>query len=144
MEILTDSFVVNSKGNTDIIDITNNVQDKINSSGFTEGNVLVFVGGSTAGITTIEYEPGLRKDYPNFFEKIIPSNINYQHDQTWHDGNGHSHVRASLQGASLTVPFSNGDLLLGTWQQIILVDFDNRSRKRNIIVQIIGKKENED
>lgn len=140
MEILTDSFVVNSKGNSDIIDITNNVQDKINSSGFTEGNVLVFVGGSTAGITTIEFEPGLRKDYPNFFEKIIPSNVNYHHDQTWHDGNGHSHVRASLQGASLTVPFSNGDLLLGTWQQIILVDFDNRSRKRNIVVQIIGKK----
>ena len=140
MDILTDSFVVNSKGNTDIIDITNNVQDKVNSSGFTEGNVLVFVGGSTAGITTIEYEPGLRKDYPNFFEKVIPSNINYHHDQTWHDGNGHSHVRASLQGASLTVPFSNGDLLLGTWQQIILVDFDNRSRKRNIVVQIIGKK----
>ena len=140
MEILTDSFLVNSRGNTDIIDITGNVRDKINSSGFTEGNVLVFVGGSTAGITTIEYEPGLRKDYPNFFEKIIPSNINYHHDQTWHDGNGHSHVRASLQGASLTVPFSNGDLLLGTWQQIILVDFDNRSRKRNIVVQIIGKK----
>ena len=140
MEILTDSFVVNSKGNSDIIDITNNVQDKINASGFTEGNVLVFVGGSTAGITTIEFEPGLRKDYPNFFEKIIPSNVNYHHDQTWHDGNGHSHVRASLQGASLTVPFSNGDLLLGTWQQIILVDFDNRSRKRNIVVQIIGKK----
>ena len=140
MEILTDSFVVNSKGNSDIIDITNNVQDKINSSGFTEGNVLVFVGGSTAGITTIEFEPGLRKDYPNFFEKIIPSNVNYHHDQTWHDGNGHSHVRASLQGASLTVPFSGGELLLGTWQQIILIDFDNRSRKRNIIVQIIGKK----
>ena len=140
MEIHTDSFVVNSKGNTDIIDITDNVQEKINSSGFTEGNVLVFVGGSTAGISTIEYEPGLRKDYPIFFEKIIPSNINYHHDQTWHDGNGHSHVRASLQGASLTVPFSGGELLLGTWQQIILIDFDNRSRKRNIIVQIIGKK----
>jgi secondary thiamine-phosphate synthase enzyme len=144
MEILTDSFVVNSKGNTDIIDITSNVQEKINSSGFSEGNVLVFVGGSTAGITTIEYEPGLRKDYPDFFERVVPSNTNYYHDQTWHDGNGHSHVRASLQGASFTVPFSNGDLLLGTWQQIILVDFDNRSRKRNIIVQIIGKKENED
>ena len=144
MEILTESFVVNSKGNTDIVDITNDVQAKINSSGFVEGNVLVFVGGSTAGITTIEYEPGLRKDYPDFFEKIIPSNINYYHDQTWHDGNGHSHIRASLQGASFTVPFTNGNLLLGTWQQIILVDFDNRSRKRNIIVQITGKKKNED
>lgn len=142
--MLTDSFVVNTKGNTDIIDITNNVQEKINSSGFSEGNILVFVGGSTAGITTIEFEPGLKKDYPDFFEKVIPSHTNYYHDQTWHDGNGHSHVRASLQGASFTVPFSSGDLLLGTWQQIILVDFDNRSRIRNIIVQIIGKKENED
>lgn len=144
MEIRTDSFVVNSKGNTDIIDITTNVQAKVDSSGLIEGNVLVFVGGSTAGITTIEYEPGLKKDYPDFFEKIIPSNISYKHDQTWHDGNGHSHVRASIQGASFTVPFTNGNLLLGTWQQIILVDFDNRSRKRNIIVQITGKKRNED
>jgi secondary thiamine-phosphate synthase enzyme len=143
MEILTDSFVVNSKGNTDVIDITSNVQAKVNSSGFIEGNVLVFVGGSTAGITTIEYEPGLKKDYPKFFEKIIPSDITYDHDQTWHDGNGHSHIRASLQGASFTVPFSNGNLLLGTWQQIVLVDFDNRSRSRNIIVQITGRKRNE-
>jgi secondary thiamine-phosphate synthase enzyme len=144
MEILTDSFVVNSKGNTDVIDITGSVQAKVNSSSFIEGNVLVFVGGSTAGITTIEYEPGLKKDYPKFFEKIIPSDITYDHDQTWHDGNGHSHIRASLQGASFTVPFSNGNLLLGTWQQIVLVDFDNRSRRRNIIVQITGRKRNED
>jgi secondary thiamine-phosphate synthase enzyme len=143
MEILTDSFVVNSKGNTDVIDITGSVQAKVNSSSFIEGNVLVFVGGSTAGITTIEYEPGLKKDYPKFFEKIIPSDITYDHDQTWHDGNGHSHIRASLQGASFTVPFSNGNLLLGTWQQIVLVDFDNRSRRRNIVVQIIGRKRNE-
>jgi secondary thiamine-phosphate synthase enzyme len=140
MEIVTESFSVNTKGEADILDITPEVQEKINSSGFIEGNVLVFVGGSTAGITTIEYEPGLRKDYPAFFEKIIPSGAVYQHDKTWHDGNGHSHVRASLQGASLTIPFTNGNLLLGTWQQIILVDFDNRSRKRNIIVQILGIK----
>ena len=144
MEILTESFVVNSKGNTDIVDITNDVQAKINSSGFVEGNVLVFVGGSTAGITTIEYEPGLKRDDPDFFERIIPSNINYYQDHTWRDGNGHSHIRASLQGASFTVPFTNGNLLLGTWQQIVLVDFDNRSRRRNIIVQITGKKKNED
>jgi secondary thiamine-phosphate synthase enzyme len=140
MDILTESFTVNSRGNTDIIDITNDVQSKVSSSGFIEGSVLVFVGGSTAGITTIEFEPGLKRDYPNFFEKAVPSNITYHHDQTWHDGNGHSHVRASLQGASFTVPFSNRNLMLGTWQQIILVDFDNRSRRRNIIVQITGKK----
>jgi len=102
--------------------------------------VLVFAGGSTAGITTIEYEPGLLKDYPKFFDRIAPVNLNYDHDNTWHDGNGHSHIRAAIQGASLTVPFSKGRLLLGTWQQIIFVDFDNRSRRRDITVQITGKK----
>ena len=139
MDIVTDSFSISTKGNTDILDITHDVQKKIASSGLNEGSVLVFAGGSTAGITTIEFEPGLKKDYPAFFEKIIPSNIAYQHDETWQDGNGHSHVRAALQGASLTIPFKNKNLLLGTWQQIILVDFDNRPRKRNITVQIIGK-----
>ena len=139
MDIITDSFSINTKGNTDILDITQDVQQIINSSGLNEGSVLVFAGGSTAGITTIEFEPGLKKDYPAFFEKIIPSNITYKHDETWHDGNGHSHVRAALQGASLTVPFKNKNLLLGTWQQIILIDFDNRPRKRNITVQITGK-----
>jgi len=138
--IKTTSFNVHTKGNTDIIDITGDIQEKISSSGFNEGNTLIFVSGSTAGITTIEFEPGLRKDYPNFFEKIIPSNIRYHHNDTWHDGNGHSHLRASLQGASFNVPFSEGRLLLGTWQQIILIDFDNRSRNREIIVQIIGDK----
>jgi secondary thiamine-phosphate synthase enzyme len=139
MDIITESFSLSTKGNTDILDITQDVQQKINSSGFNEGNVLVFVSGSTAGVTTIEFEPGLRKDYPAFFEKVIPSNITYQHDETWHDGNGHSHVRAALQGASLTIPFKNSILLLGTWQQIICIDFDNRPRKRNITVQITGK-----
>jgi secondary thiamine-phosphate synthase enzyme len=139
MDIITESFSLSTKGNTDILDITQDVQQKINSSGFSEGNVLVFVSGSTAGVTTIEFEPGLRKDYPAFFEKVTPSNITYQHDETWHDGNGHSHVRASLQGASLTIPFKNSILLLGTWQQIICIDFDNRPRKRNITVQITGK-----
>ncbi|MFZ0455099.1 MAG: secondary thiamine-phosphate synthase enzyme YjbQ [Ignavibacteriaceae bacterium] len=140
MEIETQFFNINTRGNTDIIDITEKVQSQINSAGYNEGSVLVFVGGSTAGITTIEYEPGLLKDYPDFFEKIVPSGISYQHDNTWHDGNGHSHVRAALQGASFTIPFANGTLLLGTWQQIILVDFDNRSRNRKVIVQITGKK----
>ena len=99
MQIETHSFTIPTKGNCDILDITNNVTDIINDAKFTEGNALVFVVGSTAGITTIEYEPGLLKDYPDFFNKIIPSNINYKHDNTWHDGNGHSHVRAALQGA---------------------------------------------
>lgn len=138
--IETYSIELNSKGNCDIIDITSKVQAKISENRFFEGNVLVFVVGSTAAITTIEYEPGLIKDYPKLFEKLIPENQVYHHDQTWHDGNGHSHLRASLQKASLAIPFSNGELLLGTWQQIIFVDFDNRPRKRKVIIQIIGYK----
>ena len=140
MEIETYSISISTKGNCEIVDITDNVSDLIVHHNFTEGNVLVFVGGSTAGITTIEYEPGLLKDYPKLFERIAPANINYEHDNTWHDGNGHSHIRAAIQGASLTVPFLKGRMLLGTWQQIIFVDFDNRSRRRNITVQITGKK----
>ena len=139
----TTSFSIKTKGNTSITDITENVQSKLNSSGFSEGSALVFVSGSTAGITTIEYEPGLLKDYPAFFEKIMPSNQRYSHDETWHDGNGHSHIRASLQGASFTVPFIHKKLLLGTWQQIILIDFDNHPRQREIIVQLSGIKEDE-
>lgn len=138
--IETLSFSLKTKGNTSINDITDNVQTLISSSGFEEGNALVFVIGSTAGITTIEYEPGLLKDYPAFFDRIVPSNQKYHHDDTWHDGNGHSHIRASLQGASFTVPFINGRLLLGTWQQIILIDFDNRPRNREIIVQLNGNR----
>jgi secondary thiamine-phosphate synthase enzyme len=139
MDVKTFSFSVSTKGYTDIIDITEQVQKIITENGFNEGNVLVFVPGATAGISTIEYEPGLLKDYPNFMEKIIPSKLNYFHDMTWHDGNGFSHVRATLQKASFQVPFSEGKLLLGTWQQIILIDFDNRSRNRKVVVQIIGK-----
>ena len=140
MEIETYSISISTKGNCDIVDITDKVGNLIVNNDFIEGNVLLFAGGSTAGITTIEYEPGLLKDYPKFFERIAPTSINYEHDNTWHDGNGHSHIRAAIQGASFTVPFSKGRMLLGTWQQIIFVDFDNRSRKREIVVQITGKK----
>jgi secondary thiamine-phosphate synthase enzyme len=143
MAVETRSFKLNTRGNTDIIDITDKVSKEINSSSVIEGNAIIFVSGSTAGITTIEFEPGLRKDYPEFFEKLIPSQKSYHHDDTWHDGNGHSHLRASLQGASFTVPFVNKKMLLGTWQQIILIDFDNRSRSREIIVQLNGREENE-
>lgn len=138
--IETLSLSIKTKGSTSINDITDNVQSLISSSGFKEGNALIFVIGSTAGITTIEHEPGLLKDYPSFFDKIIPSNQRYHHDDTWHDGNGHSHIRASLQGASFIVPFTSGRLLLGTWQQIILIDFDNHPRNREIIVQLNGNK----
>ncbi|MAT59628.1 MAG: secondary thiamine-phosphate synthase enzyme [Ignavibacteriae bacterium] len=139
MEIITKTFSVTTKGFTDIIDITDHVDKMLRESNLSEGNALVFAPGATAGITTIEYEPGLLKDYPEFFEKLVPSSKQYHHDDTWHDDNGFSHIRASLQGASYTVPFSNRKLLLGTWQQIIFIDFDNRSRKRNVIVQLTGK-----
>ncbi|MDZ7764898.1 MAG: secondary thiamine-phosphate synthase enzyme YjbQ [Melioribacteraceae bacterium] len=139
MNVTTKSFSISTQGHTDIIDITNQVSKTLKESGMSEGNALVFVPGATAGVTTIEYEPGLLSDYPDFFEKIIPSGANYKHNDTWHDGNGHSHVRASLQGASFQVPFASGKLLLGTWQQIILVDFDNRPRNRKVIVQLMGK-----
>lgn len=140
LHLETHSFKLKSKGNCDIIDITDDVRSVISSAKFVEGNALIFAGGATAGITTLEYEPGLLKDYPKFFEQIIPSSSNYLHNETWNDGNGHSHVRAALQGASFTVPFDEGNLLLGTWQQIVFIDFDNRSRTRNITVQIIGRK----
>jgi secondary thiamine-phosphate synthase enzyme len=139
MEIKTLSFTTKTKGFNDVVDITDDIQALINNSGLTEGSVLIFVVGSTAGITTIEYEPGLKKDYPELLEKLIPSNKSYHHDNTWHDGNGYAHLRASLQGASFTVPFTNKQLILGTWQQIILIDFDNRQRTRTIIVQLVGK-----
>ncbi len=143
MEVETHFININTNGNCQMVDITSKVESVISQSHFTEGNVLIFAGGSTAGITTIEYEPGLLKDYPDFFNRIAPINISYEHDNTWHDGNGHSHVRASIQGASLTVPFVDGNLTLGTWQQIIFIDFDNRSRSRNVAVQLVGKKIND-
>ncbi len=129
---------VTSQGNGHITDITNQTQRILSESGILEGQCCVFAPGATAGITTIEYEPGLQQDFPEAMERIAPRNIRYHHDDTWHDGNGHSHVRASLLGPSLVVPFEDGRLILGTWQQIILVDFDNRSRTRDIVVQILG------
>ena len=136
--IRTLSFEVKTKGNAELWDITANVEEQIRKSNIREGNALIFVGGSTAAITTIEFEPGLLSDYPDFLERIIPSNISYKHDETWHDGNGHSHIRASLQGASFMVPFVDRNMLLGTWQQLVLVEFDTRPRTRKIIVQITG------
>ena len=139
MKIITDHIALSTKGFTDIIDITSQVAGAIQRSGIDLGNVTVFISGSTAGITTIEYEPGLLKDIPEAFETIAPMNKRYHHDDTWHDGNGFSHVRAAMLGCSLTVPFKDGRMLLGTWQQIVVIDFDNRSRNREIVVQIMGE-----
>ena len=139
MSVITEFIPISTKGYTDIIDITSQVKKIVNNCSINSGNITLFISGSTAGITTIEYEPGLLKDLPEALEKIAPMNKNYHHDATWGDGNGFSHVRAAILGCSLTVPFSNKQLLLGTWQQIVVVDFDNRSRKREVVAQIIGE-----
>ncbi|MFH0768710.1 MAG: secondary thiamine-phosphate synthase enzyme YjbQ, partial [Chloroflexota bacterium] len=130
---------LNTKGFCDIIDITHHVVDVIKHSKIENGLVTVFCPGSTGSVTTIEYESGVLKDLQKAIEKIAPSDIPYEHDQRWGDGNGYSHVRASLLGASRVIPFSDKKLMLGTWQQVILVDFDNRSRSREIILQIMGE-----
>jgi len=140
MPIVTDTVAVATEGESQILDLTEKVQALVEKHAFREGQVLVFVPGSTAGVTTIEYEPGLLQDFPAALERIAPRDIPYEHEAAWHDGNGHSHVRASLLGPSITVPFKDGRLLLGTWQQVILVDFDNRPRRRALVVQLSGER----
>lgn len=137
-KIITKFILLNSKGENDIIDITNNIKRILLESQLKNGILTLFVVGSTAAITTIEYEQGLQRDFPAMLERIAPKGIEYEHDNTWHDGNGHAHVRASLIGPSLTIPFINGETSLGTWQQIVFVEMDTKSRKRKIVVQLIG------
>jgi secondary thiamine-phosphate synthase enzyme len=139
MSVQHEELRIATRGEGEMHDLTERVAELVRKVGVTEGVVLVFVPGSTAGITTIEYEPGLIQDFPAAMERIAPRDLDYAHDSTWHDGNGHAHVRASLLGPSLTVPIAGGKLLLGTWQQIALVDFDNRSRQRRIVVTIMGE-----
>ena len=139
MSVVTKTFSVKTRGDTDIIDITSQVANALREAELSNGTVTVFIPGSTAGITTTEYEPGLLKDLPAFYEKIIPRGADYQHNLTWGDGNGHSHVRAALVKSFFTIPFVSGKMILGTWQQIILIDFDNRRRQREIVVQIMGE-----
>ena len=139
MTVVTKDIALQSKGNCDIVDITPQVAKILEESGVNSGIVTLFIVGSTAGITTIEYEPNLVSDFENMWDRVIPRNIPYEHDKTWGDGNGHSHVRASTLGASLIIPFVNKRLTLGTWQQIVFVDFDNRPRSRKIIIQILGE-----
>jgi secondary thiamine-phosphate synthase enzyme len=139
MTVITKAIKINSKGENDMVDITDHTLKAIQESKLKDGIVTVFVSGSTGAITTIEYEPGLRVDFPKMLNRIIPQNIEYEHDKTWHDENGHSHVRASLIGPSLTIPFKDGNLILGTWQQIVFFELDTRSRERRITIQIIGE-----
>jgi secondary thiamine-phosphate synthase enzyme len=137
--VVTKNITLQTGGNSDVLDITSEVQAEVGASGIKEGIVTVFVSGSTAGLTTIEYELGVVADFKAMWERIVPQGIKYEHDRAWGDGNGHSHVRASMLGASLVIPFTGGRLILGTWQQIILADFDNRARSRKIILQIMGE-----
>jgi secondary thiamine-phosphate synthase enzyme len=138
--VKTEKIKVRTKGNCDVVNITGQVGDFVAKSGIGQGSVTVFNVGSTAGITTTEYEPGLvNYDIAAVFEQIAPANARYEHEETWHDDNGHSHIRATLLGPSLSVPVIDGRLTLGTWQQIILVDFDTRARTRTVICQIIGE-----
>jgi secondary thiamine-phosphate synthase enzyme len=137
----TKAFEINvsTSGDGDIIDLTPKVAESVGQSEIKNGIVLVFVPGATAAITTIEYEPGLLADLPEFFERILPSGKSYHHDRTWGDGNGYAHLRSALVGASFVCPLVSGKLVLGTWQQIVLLEFDNRPRQREIVVQIQGE-----
>ncbi|MEK6732634.1 MAG: secondary thiamine-phosphate synthase enzyme YjbQ [Candidatus Omnitrophota bacterium] len=139
MAIITKKIKLSTKGDTDIINITDEVLSIVSKSDLKQGSVNVFVPGATAGITTVEYEPGLVQDLKVYFEKIAPKSGTYQHNTKWGDENGYAHVRASFLGPGITVPFVNKKLQLGVWQQIIFIDFDNRPREREIIVQIIGE-----
>jgi secondary thiamine-phosphate synthase enzyme len=137
--VVSKSIELRTNGHCDIQDITSQVNRAVAPSGVKNGIVTVFVPGSTGGVTTVEFESGLISDLQQMFDRIIPTDIAYKHDLRWGDGNGHAHVRASLLGPSLTVPLVDGRLTLGTWQQIVFVDFDNRSRSRRLIVQIVGE-----
>lgn len=139
MPVKTYEFTVDSKGYCHLEDITDEVNKCLGKSGLRDGIACVAVVGSTAAISTFEFEPGLLEDIPEFFEKLLPSNRSYHHDDTWHDGNGFSHMRSFLLKTSHSVPFSRGRMLLGTWQQLVLADFDNRSRRRKVVVQLVGE-----
>ncbi len=138
MEVISASIELSTCGNADIQDITDEVSQLISESGLQDGTVTIFCPSSTSAVTTIEYESGAVSDLKRLFDQVVPPGQPYAHNARWGDGNGHSHVRAALLGPSLTVPFVNGSLTLGTWQQIIFLDFDNRPRQRQLILQIMG------
>ena len=143
MPVFTKHLELRTEAENDVLDITGEVQRAVEESGLNAGVATVFVPGSTAAITTIEFEPGLAKDFPGMLERIAPRDIDYEHQKAWHDDNGRSHVKASLVGPSLSVPFEGGVLTLGTWQQIVFVELDIRPRRREVIVQVVGEAETE-
>jgi len=139
MAVLTRHLEFETRGNAQISDITPGMGDELAGTGLQDGVLTVFVPGATGALTTVEYEPGLVQDLDELWDRLIPSDVQYNHDRTWGDGNGHSHLRASLLGPSLSVPFIGGEFALGTWQQVIFIDFDNRSRRRRLVLQFIGE-----
>jgi len=139
MPVKTGNISLNTHGNTDICDITRELERLVTESGLKSGTLTVFCPSSTSGLTTVEFEPGAVADLKRMFEELAPSTRDYKHEATWHDGNGHSHMRASLLGPSLTIPFVERTLTLGTWQQVVYVDFDIRPRRRELVVQMVGE-----
>jgi len=139
MTVKTISLSLRTQGNADIHDITDLIANAVSKSELAGGIATIFCPSSTSALTTIEYESGALSDLRRLFEEVIPQDREYAHNERWHDGNGHSHVRAALLGPSLTIPFVEGQLILGTWQQVIYVDFDNRPRQRKLVVQLIGE-----
>lgn len=137
--VITRYFELDTRGNAEVVNITPHLREHLNASKLTDGTLTVFVPGATGGLTTVEFEPGLVEDLAELWERIIPSNLPYHHNMTWGDGNGHSHVRASLLGPSLSIPFCSGEFTLGTWQQVVFIDFDTRHRSRKIVLQFVGE-----
>jgi secondary thiamine-phosphate synthase enzyme len=138
--IVTADLELQTKGMGSIIDITDTVREHVRQSNLKNGIVALFITGSTAALTTMEFEPGLVADMHDFWEKLIPESNTYHHDKTWNDANGYAHLRSSLLGPSLVIPFRDGNLTLGTWQQMVVIDFDNRPRTRQVTAQIVGEK----
>lgn len=139
MKVVSDTIKLQTQGEGDMIDMTSQLSNIVKESKIKNGTVTIFVSGSTAAVTTIEYESGLIHDFPEMLSRIVPKNLEYEHDNTWHDGNGHSHVRSSLIGPNITIPIIHGKLTLGTWQQVVLLEMDTRSRNRTVILQIMGQ-----
>lgn len=139
MAVETREITFITKGNCDVVDVTSQISEEIKQGGINDGIVTIFVPGSTGGLSTIEYESGLVSDIKEAMERIAPQGIEYKHNLKWKDGNGHSHIRASIVGPSITIPFTKKKMLLGTWQQVIFLDFDNCSRNRRLILQILGE-----
>ncbi len=139
MKVVTKYLKLHTRGELDMLDITHLVEGAVEETDLRNGSVTVFVAGSTGAVTTIEYELGLLKDFPAMLERMAPRGIPYEHERRWHDGNGHSHVRASLLGPSLTIPVVNRKLTLGTWQQLVFVELDIRGRSRELVLQLIGE-----